>query len=270
MSPGTAERARILIVEHDDQIRVLLVTLLQLGGFAVVEVPSLEQAYEVVEQHLFDLVLTDLFAPPLQPRMSALQPLIQHCFPIPVGVLTGWQINPAEVERSGCAFVLPKPFDLDTLLQQLTAYLPSPWPPEHLQTQRIREGVTAVRQQEWGVFHRLLTPDVTCVPPVGSMFATAPAIRGVASLLAYVQLMLSGLPGFQLELGVLIPRDQEMVARFQAHWRGQHGQQQLTGVLVCRFREDQIDQIVIHWNSQRLRALLAPPQTPSSPETTSY
>ena len=264
MSTSASERPRILIVEHDPQIRELLATLLQLEGYAVGAVATLEQAYESVEQDLYALVLTDLFAPPSQPRVNAVQHLARRCFPIPVGLLTGWQVDQVEVARSGCAFLVPKPFDLDVLLQHITKHLPLPLPAEQPQAQRVQEGLTALREQEWAVFHRLLTRDVRCVPPTGSAFVAEAAINGIESLLAYLHLVLSHLPGFQIELGVLIPRDHEVVARFQARWLGQKGQQQLTGALVCRFREDQIAHLEIRWNSQCLRALLALPPQPAN------
>src|SRR5689334_18108653 len=123
MSPLAAPPPpRILVVEHDPSLSDLLVATLRLGHYTPDVAASLEEAHGKVDQELYDLVLTDLFSP-FPPQLEAIEPLQQHCFPTPIGIVSGWRIGRAEAERAGFAFVVEKPFELDALLDQIAAHL---------------------------------------------------------------------------------------------------------------------------------------------------
>lgn len=129
MGTSASDGHRILIVEHTREIRELLASCLQLEGYETDTAVSLEEALEKVEGHRYQLVLTDTFARPNQSRLSAVQPLQQHCHPTPVGILTGWHLDEGEVKRAGFAFVLQKPIDLETLVQCVAEHITPPRSP---------------------------------------------------------------------------------------------------------------------------------------------
>lgn len=55
--------ALILLVDDDDQIRRLFRTILEQGGFEVVEASSVKEAVHVLSQFGFDLIVLDLSMP---------------------------------------------------------------------------------------------------------------------------------------------------------------------------------------------------------------
>src|SRR5690242_11637533 len=109
MSLLAAPPPRILVVEHDPSLADLLVTMLRLEHYTPDVASSLEEAHAKVDQELYDLVLTDLFSP-FPPRLEAIKPLQQRCFPTPIGIVSAWRVGQAEAERAGFAFVVEKPF----------------------------------------------------------------------------------------------------------------------------------------------------------------
>lgn len=195
----------MLSAEVNASIRAFLATLLLLEGDEVAEVITVEQVYTSSEQDRYALVLTNLLTSSSQSWLSAEGQIVQCCFPGLVGLLIGWQDGSKGGEESGWTLLLLQPCDLDAL-QQIT----SPLPPRQSLAPRLPEEVTALRQQEWAMCCRFLSPDVPCVPPVDRVFASVPVIRRGVSLLASLALFLSALPGFHLEGRVLIPHHQGM------------------------------------------------------------
>ena len=57
MTPET-EQARVLIVDDDPTVRIVLSTILE-GDFEMYQAPGLSQALQVLEQHAIDVVVTD-------------------------------------------------------------------------------------------------------------------------------------------------------------------------------------------------------------------
>ena len=112
-SQDTFAGAGVLVVEDDADIRDLIVTLLQLAGYAVTACSSAEDALEALREEAFDFVLTD------------------YCLPHRTG---GWLLNQARGEGLldatpalvvtahpnppdlGGFEVVRKPFDLDHLV----------------------------------------------------------------------------------------------------------------------------------------------------------
>ena len=54
---------RILVIDDDEQLRKLIVTILERRGFDVTAVVSGREGKERMEQHSYDLVITDLLMP---------------------------------------------------------------------------------------------------------------------------------------------------------------------------------------------------------------
>jgi DNA-binding response OmpR family regulator len=107
--------ASLLLVEDDADIRELMVTLLQLAGFEVTACSSAEAALEELREQPFDMVLTDYMLPhrtgawlldeaSREGLLDATPVLVVSAHPNP-------PVNGFEV--------LPKPFDLDDLVDKV-------------------------------------------------------------------------------------------------------------------------------------------------------
>lgn len=106
----------VLLVEDDRDIREMIVTLLDLSGFAVVSCDTAECGLNALREQEFDLVLTD-YALPRQSGLWLLQEaesegLIQGT---PVLIVTA---HP-HVETQADYEVIQKPFDLDELIERV-------------------------------------------------------------------------------------------------------------------------------------------------------
>lgn len=111
--------ASVLLVEDDDDIRELIVTLLEIAGFDVTACASAEAALEQLREEPFDMVLTDYMLPnrtgawlldeaSREGLLDATPVLVVSAHPNP-------PVNGFEV--------LPKPFDLDELIEKVRARL---------------------------------------------------------------------------------------------------------------------------------------------------
>ena len=106
----------LLIVEDDDDIRDMLVTLLEITGFQTVACRTAEEALEHLRESPFDLVLTDYCLPHRTGgwllRQAADEGLLDAT---PALVITAHP-NPADTKGFE---VIPKPFDLEQLVERV-------------------------------------------------------------------------------------------------------------------------------------------------------
>jgi DNA-binding response OmpR family regulator len=105
---------QILLIEDDDRVRELVALTLRDAGFDVLEAHRAEQAFEIMQATVPELILLDLGMP--SGAMSGVEALAQiHERPewanIPIVVLSGFGelLNPDVVERLGVREVLQKP-----------------------------------------------------------------------------------------------------------------------------------------------------------------
>lgn len=257
MSP-LAVPPHVLVAEHDSTQRDLLALLLQREDVTSDTAASLEAACEKVDQELYDLVLTDVFSP-FPPRLEAVMQLRQRCYPTPVGIVSGWRIKEQEAERAGFAFVLGKPFDLETVLERIACYLaPTLSPLQQEQATRITvclDGPLNARHRD--ALQALWTPEVASLSLRRSLFPTAGVIFGQETILAQVQRALDTLPEMRVDHRTVVPHRGQLVTRFRSRWQGPDEQrQQLAGSAHFRFRGEQISRIGVALNPRRLRTVL--------------
>jgi CheY-like chemotaxis protein len=260
MNTGTVLHPRVLVVDHDESVLALLEQTLHLEHYRTDVATTLEDACQKADSELYDLVLSDLFSG-FPPRLVTVQRLQQRSHPTPVGILSGWPIEPTEAAHAGFAFVLHKPFDLDHLLERIVSHLtPVLSPLERERSEHISACVSALNDRRWDALRALLAPEVAYVP-LTSPLTTARAILGQEDVFAHAQQVLTVLPDVHTDYRLLLPHPERPMIRFRCSWQGPNGQRQhLAGMALFRFRGERISQIGFNMNTRRLRELLEPGQ----------
>jgi len=119
-------RALILLAEDERDIRDLLVTFLELGGFTTVAVPNGQEAVRQAVDRRPDLILLDV----RMPRMDGLQACaalkaMPDTHDIPVVFLSAF-VSKQDVEQglaAGAERYLAKPIEMEVLTQNVTEVL---------------------------------------------------------------------------------------------------------------------------------------------------
>ncbi len=115
--PETFTSATILVIEDEPRIRETLADMLHVGGHEVTLAEDGEQGIARFEEGEFDIVFTDLGMPGLS-GWDVVKAIKQRRSDVPVVMVTGWGvgIDQDELKRNRVDEVLPKPFDMDELL----------------------------------------------------------------------------------------------------------------------------------------------------------
>ncbi|MCA9549018.1 MAG: sigma-54-dependent Fis family transcriptional regulator [Myxococcales bacterium] len=146
-----SDRQRVLVVEDDEDIGVVLTGLLGRGGLEARHVASAEAAVTALDSGSFDAVLTDLKLPGMD-GLALLRHVHERWSDVPVVMLTAFGSVPVAVEamRAGAADFMLKPFDreevLHTVQRALHAYAArAERPPEPVGLVGRSEPLRAVR-----------------------------------------------------------------------------------------------------------------------------
>jgi len=117
-------RARVLVVEDDDAIRIGLEERLGREGYDVLVATDGERARERLADEAFDLVILDIMLPRLD-GLGVLRWMRDARIDVPVLVLSarGREHEKVEGLRAGADDYLPKPFGLAELLARVDALL---------------------------------------------------------------------------------------------------------------------------------------------------
>jgi DNA-binding NtrC family response regulator len=120
---GRDARPAILVVEDDPLIRLTLSDHLQDHGFKVLEASTGDEALAIIAAPGFavDLIFTDVMMPGLTDGFALAAWIIENHPGLPVIVTSGDGEKAAaakELLGSGFQF-LPKPYDLDELVEQI-------------------------------------------------------------------------------------------------------------------------------------------------------
>jgi CheY-like chemotaxis protein/anti-sigma regulatory factor (Ser/Thr protein kinase) len=108
----------ILIVEDEEDIRILLSEILASDGHTVSTASSGKKGIEVFKKGSFDLILTDLGMPGMSgwEVASTIKKLAPEVI---IAVITGWgiQIDKDELKQHGVDIIVNKPFKVDQILK---------------------------------------------------------------------------------------------------------------------------------------------------------
>jgi DNA-binding response OmpR family regulator len=110
------EGAAILLVEDDNDIRDLLVTLLKLAGFSPTACASAEQGLEELREQPFDLVLTDYALPNRSGGWLLQQARDEGLLDATPALVVTAHPNPPDLPGFE---IIQKPFDLDQLVERV-------------------------------------------------------------------------------------------------------------------------------------------------------
>jgi CheY-like chemotaxis protein len=112
------KKARILIIEDEEEIRQLLRDIVVSQGHEAEVAFDGKRGLELLRNGEFDLVCTDLGMPGMSGWQVAEE--IRHMGKkVPVAVITGWsvQLNETGMREKGVDFIIQKPFQINQILQ---------------------------------------------------------------------------------------------------------------------------------------------------------
>lgn len=126
----TSAPRSILVVEDQEDVRLMLVTVLRMEGYRVDEAQNAAEGLECLKAHDYDLILTD-YAMPGETGTWMLQEAVRigRLGKTPALVVTA---HPELVQAASEYTVVGKPVDLDSFLQQITRILQLPEPSAHV------------------------------------------------------------------------------------------------------------------------------------------
>ncbi len=115
---------KVLLIEDNDEFRMLLGRLLSLEGFGVHAVETGDKAIEALRHQHFDLILTDLIVPGLEGieiilTARGLAPETR-IIAMSGGAMNGGHDYLPLAEKMGAAAVLQKPFDRAQLVETIS------------------------------------------------------------------------------------------------------------------------------------------------------
>ena len=156
-----ASRPRILIADDDRDIREALCEILSDEGYETVEVGSAAAALDALDTQVFQAVVTDVFAGPREARLAQVDAIARRARPIPVGVISGWQVADEEVREHGLRFAMQKPFDISEFLVALAQMRGEPLDPQKNDAAaRAIRYFEALENKDWDGLVALCSEDV--------------------------------------------------------------------------------------------------------------
>ena len=111
------KKAKILLIEDEEEVRQLLYDILISGGHEVEVAPDGNRGLKLFQSGDFDLVFTDLGMPEIS-GWEVAETVKKINSTVPVAVITGWnvELNKSEMKEKGVNLVAHKPFELNQIL----------------------------------------------------------------------------------------------------------------------------------------------------------
>lgn len=117
LADAPEEGALVLVIDDEENIREILTDILATGGHRVITAATGPEGISLLDQHAFDLVLTDLGLPGMTGYEVA-EAVKERRPSLSVGLVTGWgaTLDENKVRSHGVDLVLSKPFRFDQVL----------------------------------------------------------------------------------------------------------------------------------------------------------
>ena len=122
---ASEHRARMLVVDDDQSIQVLLTRMLSLGHYDVACAANGRQAVEMIQEDRFDLIITDVVMPGDLNGIDVLRMAREVDPHYPVIVITGY-LDTEDTARAielGADDFIPKPFNASLILSAVAVSL---------------------------------------------------------------------------------------------------------------------------------------------------
>lgn len=122
---ASEHRARMLVVDDDQSIQVLLTRMLSLGHYDVACAANGRQAVEMIQEDRFDLIITDVVMPGDLNGIDVLRMAREADPHYPVIVITGY-LDTEDTARAielGADDFIPKPFNASLILSAVAVSL---------------------------------------------------------------------------------------------------------------------------------------------------
>ncbi len=117
-------KKRILIVDDEPQIVMLLKSRLERFGYEVEQAFTGQEARELLEQYAYDLVLLDFFLPDTLAGAEFCRLARASHHDLPIIIITGFSSREVETFLAeGASDVLYKPIHQDELVEKVNKYL---------------------------------------------------------------------------------------------------------------------------------------------------
>ena len=249
---------RVLVVQANALIRLSLVDLLTEEGYDAFGAASLPEALALLDEHLVDLILADLYVGRSRTSFTEAHLLRRRAHSTPVALVTTQPLEPEDAASQGFAFLFRPPFDLEVLLAMVALTIDQPLTPDKLRkAELVQRAHSAFEAGDWTALATLCTADMILYPPAKLSFSVGRHVFGFDAVRTYLQEWLIQLPLFTFEKMLITSRPKGLVVRYEASWIPQHARRQrMTGVLLYHFRGRQIAQIGAGWNVKRMHVLL--------------
>lgn len=136
--------ARILIVDDDENIRKVLMTILEDEGYSVEAVGTAKSAIEKAKRNFYNLALIDIRLP----DMEGIELLSKIREPVPKMrkiIITGYPTlqNAMEAVNRGADAYIVKPFDMDKVLKTIREQLEKQEEEKRYSQEKVAEFIEA-------------------------------------------------------------------------------------------------------------------------------
>ncbi len=142
------ETARILIVDDDENIRKVLVTILEEEGYDVESVDTAKKAIEATKRKFYNIALIDIRLPDME-GIALLAKMRETTPKIRKVVITGYPTlqNAVEAVNRGADAYITKPFDMDKVLATISRQLKKQEEEKRYSQEKVAEFIeTRVRE----------------------------------------------------------------------------------------------------------------------------
>jgi CheY-like chemotaxis protein len=230
----TQDSLPILIVDDDPDTGPMLVELLSYTGIKAESVRSAEEARRLLARRPYALVLADYLFGSVEGALEGAESLLRAAHPIPVGVLSGWQL-PAHL-RAQMAFVLLKPASSEQLVEHIAPFV-TPQTEQRGRRAQIERYFACLGGRSWDELASLCSPNVVYhVPGDDPRFART--VNGRMPFRDYTQEVFTRFPDSRFQVTGVTWLTYGAVVRYSGRWRGPEGEErEHPGVVLFTFDE---------------------------------